>query len=103
LEDLRRKSSLSLRRRKNHNLYFDYADPCQRLFNAIEMTYYIRLHRHSLGPKYECLVAVSGLFCLYIFDDTGKIIRVTKFGSDLYRTTEKNCGVDFPKSETRYK
>lgn len=93
LEDLRRESSLSLRKRKNHNLHFDYADSCQKLFNAIEMNSYIRPHRHSLDPKHECLLAVSGLFCLYIFDDTGKILRVTKFGSDLYRDAEKNCGV----------
>jgi cupin fold WbuC family metalloprotein len=50
LEDLRRQSSLSLRKRKNHNLHFDYEDPCQRLFNAIEMSSYIRPHRHSLDP-----------------------------------------------------
>ena len=98
LEDLRRESGLSLRKRKNHNLHFDYVDSCQRLFNAIEMDSYIRPHRHSLDPKHECLLALSGLFCLYIFDDTGKILRVTKFGSDLYRITDKNCaaGVEIP-------
>ncbi len=92
LEDLRRESSLSLRKRKNFNLHFDYSDSCQRLFNTIEMNSYIRPHRHSLDPKYECLLAVSGLFCLYIFDDAGEILRTTKFGSDLYRITDENCG-----------
>ncbi len=92
LDDLRRESSLSFRKRKNHNIHSEYADPCQRLFNAIDVNSYIRPHRHSLESKYECLIAVSGLFGLYIFDDEGQLLTVTKFGSELYRNKEKNCG-----------
>lgn len=57
------------------------------------MESYIRPHRHSLDPKYECLIAISGLFSLFIFDDDGRVLSATRFGSDLYRTTYKDCGV----------
>ena len=98
LDDLNRESLLSVRKRKNCNIHYDYFDSCQRLFNAIGLDSYIRPHRHSLDPKYECLIAVSGLFGLFIFDDDGQILSITKFGSDLYRKAEKSCvaGVDIP-------
>lgn len=98
LGGLSRESLLSARKRKSFNIHYDYVDPCQRLFNAIGLDSYIRPHRHSLDPKYECLIAVSGLFGLFIFDDDGHILNITKFGSDLYRNSEKNCmaGVEIP-------
>lgn len=98
LDELIRESLLSTRKRKNHNIHNDYFDSCQRLFNSIGLDSYIQPHRHSLDPKQECLIAVSGLFGLFIFDDDGQILSVTKFGSDLYRNTEKNCaaGVEIP-------
>lgn len=98
LNDLSHESILSSRKRLNFNIHTDHADSCQRLFNAIGMDSYIRPHRHSLDPKQECLIAVSGLFGLFIFDDYGQILSINKFGSDLYRKAEKNCaaGVEIP-------
>lgn len=98
LDDLNRESLLSERKRKNYNIHHDYLDSCQRLFNAIGLDSYIRPHRHSSDQKYECLIAVSGLFSLFIFDEDGGIISITKFGSELYRKVEKNCvaGVEIP-------
>ena len=93
LNDLTHESLLSSRKRFNFNIHSDHAESCQRLFNAIGIDSYIRPHRHSLDPKHECLVAVSGLFSLFIFNDNGRVLSITKFGSDLYRTTEGNCGV----------
>lgn len=93
LNDLTHESLLSSRKRLNFNIHSDHADSCQRLFNAIGIDSYIRPHRHSLDPKHECLIAISGLFSLFIFDDDGRVLSTTKFGSDLYRTSEGNCGV----------
>lgn len=93
LNDLSHKSILSSRKRLNFNIHTDYADSCQRLFNAIGMDSYIQPHRHSLDPKHECLIAISGLFSLFIFDDDGHVLSTSRFGSDLFRTSEKNYGV----------
>ena len=63
----------NLRGRQNLNLHAEYADPCQRLFNAVEPGSYIRPHRHTDPPKPECFVAVRGSFALLLFDDTGQV------------------------------
>lgn len=93
LNDLTHESLLSSKKRLNFNIHSDHADSCQRLSNAISIDSYIRPHRHSLDPKDECLIAVSGLFNPFLLDDNGRVLTTTKFGSDLYRTTEGNCGV----------
>ncbi len=61
------------RRRLNLNLHADYADPCQRLLNAVEPDSYLRPHRHTEPAKPECFVAVRGRFHLLIFDDAGTV------------------------------
>ncbi|QWD28832.1 cupin fold metalloprotein, WbuC family [Polynucleobacter paneuropaeus] len=53
LDDLSFSASNSRRRRTNFNLHLDYADPCQRLFNAIGVDSYIPPHRHYQDPKAE--------------------------------------------------
>ena len=63
------------RRRLNLNLHADYADPCQRLFNAVEPDSYLRPHRHTDPPKPECFVVVRGRFHLLIFADDGTVIE----------------------------
>lgn len=63
------------RRRQNLNLHADYADPCQRLFNAVEPESYVRPHRHSDPPKSECFVAVRGRLALLLFDDRGEVTQ----------------------------
>jgi cupin fold WbuC family metalloprotein len=93
LDELTHNSLLSTRKRKNYNIHTKYSDSCQRLFNAIGVDSYIPPHRHSLDSKHECLIAVSGLFALFIFDDNGEVLAIIKFGSDLYRKLDINCGV----------
>jgi len=73
LDELSRAACASPRRRLNLNLHGDYADPCQRLFNAVEPDSYLRPHRHSEPRKPECFVAVRGRFHLLIFDDAGMV------------------------------
>lgn len=63
------------RRRLNLNLHADYADSCQRLFNAVEPGSYLRPHRHTDPPKPECFVAVRGRFYLLIFANDGTVLE----------------------------
>ena len=54
---LTKKARESPRFRQHFNIHRSYDDPCQFLFNAIEINSYIQPHRHSLDPKDEYLVA----------------------------------------------
>ena len=83
-EDLLNTASQSQRLRAHANVHRSYADPCQKLFNAIKVNSYIRPHRHSLDPKEECLIAIKGLFGFIMFTDQGLIKSVTLFGSEKY-------------------
>lgn len=70
------------RKRQHRNIHASYADPCQRLFNAIEPGSYIRPHRHAADSKDELLIAVRGLMALVTFDDLGMVTKVVRFGAD---------------------
>jgi cupin fold WbuC family metalloprotein len=70
------------RKRQHRNIHESYADPCQRLFNAIEPGSYIRPHRHAADPRDELLIAVRGLMALVTFDEQGKVTGVLRFGAD---------------------
>jgi cupin fold WbuC family metalloprotein len=80
LDQLSLEASGSERLRKNLNLHDDYADPCQRLFIAMEPGTYIRPHRHTDPPKPECFMAVRGKLALLVFDDDGEVKQVLPFG-----------------------
>lgn len=80
LDELSRDAVNSERLRKNLNLHDDYADPCQRLFNAMEPGTYIRPHRHLHPPKPECFMAIRGKLALVVFTDQGQVERVVPFG-----------------------
>lgn len=75
LDALSHAAQESPRRRLNLNMHADYADACQRLFNAVEPGSYLRPHRHTDPPKPECFVAVRGRFQLLIFDDAGQVVE----------------------------
>jgi len=80
LDQLSLEASGSERLRKNLNLHDDYADPCQRLFIAMEPGTYIRPHRHTDPPKQECFMAVRGKLALLVFDDDGEVKQVILLG-----------------------
>jgi cupin fold WbuC family metalloprotein len=80
LDRLSLEASGSERLRKNLNLHDDYADPCQRLFIAMEPGTYVRPHRHTDPPKPECFMAVRGKMALLVFDDDGQVKQVIPFG-----------------------
>jgi cupin fold WbuC family metalloprotein len=80
LDQLSLEASGSERLRKNLNLHDDYAEPCQRLFIAMEPGTYIRPHRHTDPPKPECFMAVRGKLALLVFDGGGEVKQVIPFG-----------------------
>lgn len=80
LDQLSREAAGTDRLRKNLNMHDDYADSCQRLFNAMEPGTYIRPHRHIDPPKPECFMAVQGKMALVAFDDSGEVEQVIPFG-----------------------
>ena len=83
LDGLTIKAEQSFRKRQHENIHQNYEDPCQRLFNAINVDSYIRPHRHSIDPKDECLIAVRGRMALLIFDDDGQVKQVVRFGAQI--------------------
>ena len=80
LDQLSREAADSQRRRKNLNMHDDFADPCQRLFNAVEPGTYIRPHRHVDPPKPECFTAVRGRMVLIVFNHDGDVEQMIAFG-----------------------
>lgn len=82
LNELTAQAQCSTRKRQHRNIHESYADPCQRLFNAIEPDSYIRPHRHATDPRDELLIAIRGLMALVTFDEQGKVISVLRFGAD---------------------
>ena len=82
LNELTSQAQGSPRKRQHHNIHKSYEDPCQRLFNAIEMGSYIRPHRHATDPRDELLIAIRGLMALVTFDEQGMVTKVVRFGAD---------------------
>lgn len=82
LNEMTAQAQCSPRKRQHRNIHESYADPCQRLFNAIEPSSYIRPHRHAADPRDELLIAVRGLMALVDFDEQGKVTGVVRFGVD---------------------
>jgi cupin fold WbuC family metalloprotein len=85
LNELTAQAQCSLRKRQHSNIHQSYADPCQRLFNAIEPVSYIRPHRHATDPRDELLIAIRGLMALMTFDEQGMVTKVLRFGADRNR------------------
>lgn len=81
LASLLKKAENTLKCRQHVNLHHSHSEKCQRLINIIGCDSYIQPHRHSLDPKIETLVALSGLFSLVKFDDKGVVCDVSYFGS----------------------
>lgn len=80
LDDLVAQASSSPRLRQHVNLHVSYAEPCQRLFNAIGVDSYIRPHRHLLDPKTETMLAIRGRLTLVLFNEQGQVIKALPFG-----------------------
>lgn len=84
-------AQLSPRVRQHKNIHRTFADPCQRLLNAIGMESYIRPHRHLSDPKAETLVAVRGTFALIAFCARGTVREIQRFGTERYANDCVSC------------
>ena len=80
LDRLTAEARLDPRRRKHLNLHTSYAEPCQRLLNAIEPDSYIRPHCHAGYMTNETLLALRGEFILIEFDVSGAVRSAATFG-----------------------
>jgi cupin fold WbuC family metalloprotein len=65
----------SPRLRKNYNFHSDYADPTNRLMNAMEPGTYLQPHKHESPDKWETFLILSGKALILQFDDTGAIMK----------------------------
>lgn len=85
----------SPRRRQSRTIHVTMDDPCQRLFNAIEMDSYVRPHRHKIDPKVETLFAIRGRFLLVTFTEQGEIEEVIPFHSEKHEASnDSGVGVE---------
>lgn len=87
LDALTAEAQVNPRKRQHRNLHESYGDPCQRLFNAIEVDSYIRPHRHATDPREELLIAIRGAMVFVMFDDHGNVVDFVRFG--LSKSSEK--------------
>ena len=81
LDTLCAQADASPRLRQHRNVHTDYADPCQRLFNAITTRSYLVPHRHGLSPRDETMLAVRGRLALVVFDETDEVVEVVPFAA----------------------
>lgn len=79
-DDLTGEAKVNRRHRQHRNIHQGYQEHCQRLFNAIEPSSYIRPHRHATEPSDELLIAIRGAMTLVTFDEQGSINDVLDFG-----------------------
>ncbi|MBD8548168.1 WbuC family cupin fold metalloprotein [Sphingomonas sp. CFBP 8760] len=84
LAKLQAAATTSSRRRQHLNLHDSYEEPCQRFLNALHADSYIRPHRHTLDPKEELLVAISGALALLTFDEAGMIATIVPFSTEAH-------------------
>lgn len=95
LNELSNQAKISSRHRQHRNIHETYDEPCQRLFNALEPSSYIRPHRHATDQKNELLIAIRGSMTCVTFDSQGVVIDAVRFGIDV-RDSKVNCGVEVP-------
>lgn len=76
------RAAASPRLRQHQNIHHSYADPCQRLLNAIEPGSYLRPYKHARNPRNKLLVALRGRFAAVLFEELGAIERVVPFGAE---------------------
>ena len=73
LNDTTAKATASPRKRMNHNFHEDYADPINRMLNAMEPGTYIQPHKHEDPDKREVFMILSGTLAIILFDHKGNV------------------------------
>jgi cupin fold WbuC family metalloprotein len=85
------KAKLSPRLRMNHNFHEDYADPINRMLNALEPGTYCRPHKHEDPDKNEVFLVLKGKMAVLIFDEEGNVTETYTFAP-----AEGTHGIDIP-------
>jgi len=80
LDALSQQARQSPRRRANHNLHPELADPIQRLAIAMEPDTVVLPHRHP--HTFELLFPLRGRFLVLHFDDSGRVTGRTVLGEE---------------------
>jgi cupin fold WbuC family metalloprotein len=75
IETISQQAKTSTWKRKNYNYHTDYADPFQRLLNAMEPFSYVQPHKHEDLDKREVFIILKGRAVVIEFDDNGGIIQ----------------------------
>ncbi len=97
LNDLSKRAGSNSRLRQHLNVHESFQEPCQRLFNAVDMGSYIQPHRHLSDSKKELLLAVKGKFAIIEFSQIGGFKSFSIFGSEKYCLSEDSLyGVEIP-------
>jgi len=64
------------------NLHSSHSSRVQRFLNVLYDDSYIRPHRHTLDPKTETIIVVSGVCAILLFDDLGATQSVDFVSND---------------------
>jgi cupin fold WbuC family metalloprotein len=72
VSDLLLRAAASPRKRMNHNLHTELADPINRFVNAGVADTYVRPHRHRIG-KWELVSVLQGGLDLVLFTESGTV------------------------------
>jgi cupin fold WbuC family metalloprotein len=70
------------RKRSNRNFHSDYADPINRMLNAMEPEAYFPPHRHDAPPKREIFIILRGKVLVVEYADGGGITDYTVISRD---------------------
>ncbi len=91
LDTVTNQAQISGRKRMNHNFHSSYADPINRMLNAVEPGTYCRPHKHEHPDKREVFLLLRGKVAVYFFDNNGIIENIVELSakSGIY-------GVDIP-------
>jgi len=82
MDGLARAAAEAARKRCNRNFHRDYADPVNRMLNAMEPEAYFPPHRHESPPKREIFIILRGRVLVVEYGDGGEIKDHTVLARD---------------------
>ena len=95
--ELSARAAASPRRRANHNLHPELADPVQRFLNAMEPGTYVRPHRHMAPePKWELFVVLDGEVVVHDAAGLPSFSKLQKRGRILNRGDALRAALELP-------
>ncbi len=70
------------RLRINHNFHASMEDNPHRFLNVMVKGTYVAPHRHLDPPKAESFLVLEGEVAFFMFDDSGRVVRMEVVGRD---------------------